>query len=120
MESNSPKSPRSPLTYEKVAEEKALKSPKSPKSPMRPFRLRFHRMLSTGSLKSGSTSSTPASPSPGAKSPLGKFYSFDTESLDAVKNAKCGENRPASLNSPANERFGHRQMRLAISKAPLI
>ncbi|XP_050516163.1 104 kDa microneme/rhoptry antigen-like [Diabrotica virgifera virgifera] len=155
MESNSPKSPRSPLTYEKVAEEKAPKSPKSPKSPMRPFRLRFHRMLSTGSLKSGSTSSTPASPSPGAKSPLGKFYSFDTESLDAVKNAKCsktkygttmkivnkkkknkhrqgytdytmededdecfnpnvplikitqeecGENRPASLNSPANER----------------
>ncbi|XP_072381100.1 uncharacterized protein [Diabrotica undecimpunctata] len=155
METNSPKSPRSPLTYEKIPEEKVPKSPKSPKSPMRPFRLRFHRMLSTGSLKSGSTSSTPASPSPGSKSPLGKFYSFDTESLDAVKNAKssktkygttmknvnkkkknkhrqgytdytiededdecfnpnvplikitqeeCGENRPASLNSPANER----------------
>ncbi|XP_074039267.1 rap GTPase activating protein 1 isoform X2 [Leptinotarsa decemlineata] len=70
-------------SYEKLAETST--PPKSPKSPLRPFRLKFHRMLSTGSLKLGSHSS-PGTPSPLSSSSDGKHYSFDCESMDFIRS----------------------------------
>ncbi|KAJ8911165.1 hypothetical protein NQ315_013020 [Exocentrus adspersus] len=68
--------PKSPTGYEKLVEEKP------PKSPSRPFRLKFHRMLSTGSLKLGSTFSSPSSPcSEGGR------YSFDSDTIEQLKKA---------------------------------
>ncbi|XP_023311723.1 uncharacterized protein LOC108911683 [Anoplophora glabripennis] len=80
MEQGSPKSPKSPTGYEKLTEEKP------PKSPSRPFRLKFHRMLSTGSLKLGSSGSTPSSPCS-----EGSRYSFDSDSIEHLK--RSGKNK---------------------------
>uniref|UniRef100_V5GVF0 Uncharacterized protein n=1 Tax=Anoplophora glabripennis TaxID=217634 RepID=V5GVF0_ANOGL len=88
MEQGSPKSPKSPTGYEKLTEEKP------PKSPSRPFRLKFHRMLSTGSLKLGSSGSTPSSPCS-----EGSRYSFDSDSIEHLKRSGCSSAENSRPNS---------------------
>lgn len=76
--------PKSPSAWDKPEESaKTPLSPRSPKSPAKAFRLRFHRMLSAGSLKSSTSSSPVATPSP--LSVEGKHYSYDFESVDKIK-----------------------------------
>lgn len=73
--------PKTPPGFDKVFDDKPPKSPKSPAS--RPFRLRFHRMLSAGSLKLGGSS--PATPSPGSDH---KHYCYDYESVESFKQTR--------------------------------
>ncbi|KAJ3624725.1 hypothetical protein MTP99_018326 [Tenebrio molitor] len=81
--------PKSP-TYEKLASEKPPSSPV-----LRPFKLKFRKMLSSGTLR---VCSTPASPI--TEKEEFTFHSTSAESLVKTGSASSGySSRPSSLSS---------------------